>query len=90
VSMEVENAWDAFSTKRDAVSVAELERDLAAEAYRLVEVRYKAGKARQVEILDAQTALKFAELGFVQAQVDRELAAAELLAAAGRVGDVGG
>ncbi len=90
VSMEVENAWDAFSTKRDAVSVAQLERELAAEAHRLVEVRYKAGKARQVEILDAQTALKFAELSFVQAQVDRELAAAELLAAAGRVSDVGG
>ena len=90
VSMEVENAWDVFSTKRDAVSVAQLERELAAEAYRLVDVRYKAGTARQVEILDAQTALKFAELGFVHDQVDRELAAAELLAAAGRVGEVGG
>ena len=90
VAMDVENAWDAFTTKRDAVSVAKLEQELAAEAYRLVEVRYKAGKARQVELLDAQTALKFAELGLVQAQVDRELAAAELLAASGRVGDVGG
>lgn len=90
VAMEVENAWDAYTVKRDAVSVARLEQELAAEAYRLVEVRYKAGKARQVELLDAQTALKFAELGLVQAQVDRELAAAELLAAAGRVGDIGG
>ena len=90
VAMDVENSWDAYTTRRDAVSVAQLEKELAAEAYRLVQVRYQAGKARQVELLDAQTVLKFAELGFVQAQVNRELAAAELLAASGRVGDVGG
>ena len=88
VQLEVENAWDAYETKRGAIPIAQLERDLAAEAFRLVEVRYKAGNARQVELLDARTQLAFAELGLVQAQATEQGAAAELLAAAGRVGDV--
>ena len=88
VAMEVENAWDAYETRRDAVSFTRLERDLAAEAYRLVQVRYKAGGARQVELLDAQSQLAFAELSLVQALADTQVAAAELLAAAGRVEDV--
>jgi len=88
VAMEAANAWDAYETKRGAISIAELERDLAVEAFRLVQVRYKAGGARQVELLDAQTQLAFAELSLVQARADEQVAAAELLAAAGRVDDV--
>ncbi len=89
VALEVENAWDGYQTKRGAIPIAQLERDLAAEAFRLVEVRYKAGNARQVELLDARTQVAFAELSLVQARADAQVAAAELLASAGRVGEVG-
>ncbi|MCO4772874.1 MAG: TolC family protein [Deltaproteobacteria bacterium] len=88
VATEVENAWDRYETKRGAIKINQLERDLAAEAYRLVEVRFRAGGTRQVELLDAQTQLALAELGLVRAKADEQLAAAELLAAAGRVNEV--
>lgn len=88
VAMEVENAWDTYQTKNGAIAVAKLERDLAAEAFRLVQVRYQAGRARQTELLDAQSQLAFAELTLLQARADEELAAAELLSAAGRVNEV--
>lgn len=88
VALEVENAWDSYETQRGAIAVSQLERDLAAEAFRLVEARYKAGNARQVELLDARNQLAFAELSLVQSRADEQVAAAELLAAAGRVGEI--
>lgn len=88
VALEAENAWDSYETQRGAIAISELERDLAAEAFRLVEARYKVGNARQVELLDARNQLAFAELSLVQSRADEQVAAAELLAAAGRVGDI--
>jgi len=88
VRVEVENAWDAYQLRRDSVRIVELELELAAEVQKLIQARYQAGEATQVEVLDAGSALAFAELSLLQARTDREVAAAELLAAAGRVGEV--
>ena len=88
VSTEVENAWDAFVLRRDALPVVQLELELAAELQGLVEARYQQGQATQAEVLDANSALEAARYSLLQAQTGRELAAAELLAAAGQLAQV--
>ncbi len=88
VSAEVENAWDAFMLRRDALPVVGLELELAEELQSLVEARYQQGQATQAEVLDANSALEAARFALLQAQTGRELAAAELLAAAGHLGEI--
>lgn len=85
VEQEAEDAYDQWMTARDSLPVAQLEQELAAEAYRLSEVRYKAGTARQIEILDARGALQGAELSLLQARINERVAGAALLKAAGQV-----
>jgi outer membrane protein TolC len=85
VRTEVHNAWDAYQLRRAAVRVVKLELELAAEVHSLVQARYQSGQATQVEVLDAGSGLALAEYSLLQATTERELAAAELLAAAGRV-----
>jgi outer membrane protein TolC len=87
VDAEARNAWDAYAVANAAVEVARLEAELAREAHRIVELRYEAGQARQVEVLDARSAMAMAELGHVQARAKRETAAADLLAKVGRVAE---
>ncbi len=89
VRTEVEDAWDSYQLRRDSVAVVELERELAAQLQELVIARYRSGQATQVEVLDAGSALARAGFSLLQARTARELAAAELLAAAGRVNEVG-
>lgn len=84
VEVEVRDAWDNWLSAQEALPVAQLERDLSAEGYRLTEVRYEAGAATQLELLDARSGLQAAELGLVQRRVDLALTGARLLAAAGR------
>jgi outer membrane protein len=83
VRTELHNAWDSLETARRAVPLTERERGLAAEALRLVQIRFAAGTARQVEVLDAVTALRQSELALLRSQLAREQAAAEYLAASG-------
>jgi HAE1 family hydrophobic/amphiphilic exporter-1 len=86
VSTDVRNAVDAWQVARQATPVAQQEVDLARGNQRLVQVRYDAGAATQVEVLDALAALRAAELGLLQSRVQEQVAAAELLASAGRLG----
>lgn len=88
VTAEVMNAWDNWLTAKDALPIAEREVALAQEAERLVEVRYRAGTARQVEVLDSQVARRSAGLGLLRAKAMAAQAAAELMAAAGRIRDI--
>ncbi len=83
VEAEVLDAFDRFEAARDALPVAEAELQLAGEAYRLVQVRYAAGGAKQLEVLDARGALQQAELGYLQRMVGLQLRSVELLAATG-------
>jgi len=85
VRTEVENAWDSYQLRRSAVRVVQLELDLATEVHALVQARYQSGQATQVEVLDAGSGLALAEYSLLQATTERDLAAAELLAAAGRL-----
>jgi outer membrane protein len=87
VTTEVMNAWDSWMTATAAVPIAKREVELSQENHRLVEVRYKAGTARQVEVLDAVAMLRAGELGLLRAQAQATLAAAELLSAAGRLAE---
>lgn len=90
VTAEVLNAWDSWLTAKDAVPIAERELALASEVLRLVEVRYKAGTARQVEVLDAQVGERSAELSLLRARAIAAQAAAELMAAGGRIQEIAG
>lgn len=85
IEVEVADAWDAWQSSLDALPSAELERDLAQEAFRLTEVRYRAGAARQIELLDARSMLQAAELTLLQASVNERLSAIALLSASGRM-----
>jgi outer membrane protein TolC len=63
---------------------AEEQAQLARENQRLVEVNFKAGAATYLEVSDANLALAAAELGAVNESLAADLAALELLRAAGR------
>jgi len=88
VRVEVENAWDAFAMSRDALPVVELELELASELHTLIEARYQQGQSTQAELLNATSALEAARFSLLQARTEREVAAAELLAAAGQLGEI--
>ncbi|MCP4871412.1 MAG: TolC family protein [Proteobacteria bacterium] len=82
---EVLDAHDRWLEAVDALPVAEAERELAAETYRLVQVRYAAGGAKQIEVLDAGGALQQAELDYLQRRVGLDLRSVELMAATGQL-----
>ena len=88
ISAEVENAWDAFAQRRDALPVVELELELATELHSVIEARYEQGQATQTELLDASSAREAARFGLLTARAKREIAAAELLAAAGQIAEI--
>lgn len=83
VAAEALDAWDSWLSAQDSLPVAALERDLAAEAFRLAEVRYRAGASRQVEILDARAVLQGAELSLLQARITERVAGVRLMQAVG-------
>ncbi|MEE2828444.1 MAG: TolC family protein [Myxococcota bacterium] len=85
VVVEAQDAFGAWSTARAALPVASLESELAAEAFRSVEARYRAGEARQVELLSARNANNRAELNLLLKEIEASLAGAALLAAGGEL-----
>ena len=84
VTAEAEDAWDDWKAAQEALPVAALERDLAAEAFRLAEVRHRAGATRQVELLDARAALQGAELSYLNTEVATRVAGVKLLQSVGK------
>ena len=85
IDVEVADAWSGLESARNELPVAELERDLAQETYRLVKVRYGAGEARQIELLDAQAQLQQAELTLLNKRVGLQVAAVELMQSTGQL-----
>ena len=85
IDVEVVDAWAGWESTRDELPVAELERDLAQETYRLVEVRYQAGESRQIELLDARAQLQQAELTLLNKRVGLQVAAVQVMAATGQL-----
>lgn len=83
IQAEVRDAHSAWIYATGAVPVAQLERDLSAELYRLAKARYQDGSARQLEVMLSLGALQSAELGLLKSEVEARLAAAALLAAGG-------
>tara|TARA_Y100001968_G_scaffold325437_1_gene366670 strand:+ start:48 stop:1616 length:1569 start_codon:yes stop_codon:yes gene_type:complete len=86
IDAEVEGAWDRFQSRSESLAVAELELELAAELNTAVKLRFQLGQATQSELLEAETQREGANFALLQARAARELAAAELLASAGRIG----
>lgn len=85
IDVEVIDAWAGWESAKGELPVAQLEHDLAVETFRLVEVRYQAGEARQIELLDARAQLQQAELTLLNKRVGLQMAAIELMAATGQL-----
>jgi outer membrane protein len=87
VQTEVLDAHSTWATAVQAIPVARIERDMYAEAHRLVEARYQSGEGLQLEVLEGISALQSAEMSLLKAEVEARLAAAALLAAGGALGE---
>jgi outer membrane protein TolC len=85
IDVEVIDAWSGWESAREELPVAELERELAQENYRLVEVRYGAGEARQIELLDARAQLQQAELTLLNKRVGLQVAAVQMMQSTGQL-----
>ena len=85
IAAEVADALDSYETTEAAVPVARLEQELAVENLRLVEARFEVGEGREIEVVDARSAVQMAALTVLQAEIGLQVEAARLLAAAGRL-----
>lgn len=83
ISLEVQQALVNLSDSQARLSVAEQNVRLAEEALRVVNVRYKAGEAIQIEVDRAQTDLTAARTSVVTARFDYLAAFAQLQKAVG-------
>jgi outer membrane protein TolC len=90
VALDVRQAYLSFKDASDRLKVANAGLTQAEEAYRLAQVRYKAGVTMTpggsplLEISDAQTALTQAQTNQINALYDIEIARARLMRALGR------
>ncbi len=85
LELEVEQSYLSLITARAQVAVARDNVAQAQEALRIVADRYTAGLARNVDVLDGETALKKAEQDLLQAQVNTQVFRARLNLAKGGV-----
>ena len=73
----VRNAYSNLSTTADNMVVLNKGLDLAKESYRLSQLRYEMGMATTYDVLDAEASLKQAELGWLDAIYNNNLANAK-------------
>lgn len=85
IRLEVKNAYTSLENAKAKLDVAEKVLEQAREAYRLAEARYQAGVSTQVELLDTQSALTQAEVNYVNALFDFQIAKINLDKAIGEV-----
>src|SRR5262249_8000364 len=78
VADELKNSESTLATKRRALDAAKRSVDLSKESLELVQVRYEAGSATQLDLLQAQDALVASEVGLAQSRFDLALAALAL------------
>lgn len=85
IAKEVEQSLLALGVARRQVAVARHNVAQAEEALRIVKDRYQAGLARNVDVLDGETALKRAEHDLLRAQVNSQIFRARLNLATGQL-----
>ena len=81
---DVTEAYEAYETARETVTLQETAVVVARENYRVQEARYRAGAAEILDLLDAQVRLTQAEANLVQARYATRLALAGLETILGR------
>jgi len=74
VNKEVASAWVQAQSAAKAVELARAAVDQADEDYRVIKLRYEAGKAINVEVLDALASLTKARTNVAQAQYESSVA----------------
>jgi len=84
VTLDVRQAHTALVNALSRLNVTRSQVELATETYRLASLRYEAGEAIQLEVIDAQTQLVAAETSQVAAQYDVLSALAQLQFAVGK------
>jgi outer membrane protein TolC len=83
ISLEVERAYLGLSVARRQVEVARENVLQAEESLRILRDRYSVGLARNVDVLDGETALKRAEQDLLHARVNSQIFRARLNLATG-------
>ncbi len=83
IRRQIEVARSALSTAEAQLTAASEGRRAAAEAYRVIQLRYREGRATLTRLLDAETARTRAESRWVRAQAQLQSRRAQLLWALG-------
>jgi outer membrane protein TolC len=83
VNDEIANARRAVETKTRSVVAAQRSVSLSKEALALVRVRYEAGQATQLDVLQGQDSVVLAEVGLAQTRFDLALSGLSLERATG-------
>ena len=84
VISEVNKSWLHLNTAKQNIQTAEAALHSAKENYKIMKLRYEAGKGIQVEVLDASVALLRAQTNHAQALYDYLIAKDRLTRAIGR------
>lgn len=79
VKLEVQRAWHDLETARARLATAEGSLEAATEALRVTEHRFKQGLDKMIDLLDAETALREAQLRELVARYDVSLGTYRLL-----------
>lgn len=83
VRLEAQQAWEAASVALERRATAAAALDAAAESVRIVEERFRAGVVKSLDLLDAATARREAEMRELVARAEAWLARLHLALAAG-------
>ncbi len=86
IHLEVASAVNQLTLARESLAATELARDLSRKSLEAEERKYELGAQSIFFVLDAQTQLAQAELSYLQARVDLQLAATDLERATGALG----
>ncbi len=84
IRKELTDASETLRTSDTTIATSHRQVDLAKENLRLTEARFQLGQDSQLSVLDARLALEQAQLGLLSEELNRDLARATLLKAAGR------
>lgn len=83
IAIDIQSATLSRQDARDRVQIAQTGLQLAMEAFRMAQVRYRAGMGTSLEVLDAETSLAQSQNTLVQATYDAQAAEIRLAQALG-------
>ena len=81
--VDITNNWQSYERSKANVVAAEGEVALAEESYQLAEAAYNAGTGTFIEVEEAQLSLQQTRLALLQERLNHEVAAMNLMVAAG-------